>query len=81
MRRAISVQAVPEVVGEFDESGGASVGLVVGELCIDERLILSAWERARAAGLIAPAGHDQPEQLRRLTPAGWAAHLGERESA
>jgi hypothetical protein len=30
MRRAISVQAVFEVVGEFHESGGASVGLVRG---------------------------------------------------
>ena len=81
MRRAISVQAVLEVVGEFDESGGASVGLVAWELCIDERLGLGAWERARVAGLIAPAGHDQHEQLWRLTPAGWAAHRGERESA
>jgi hypothetical protein len=80
MRRAISVQAVLEVVGQFDESGGASVGLVAWELCIDERLVLAAWERARVAGLIAPAGHDLDEQLWRLTPAGWAARR-ERESA
>jgi hypothetical protein len=81
MRRAVSLQAVLEVVGEFDESGGASVGLVAWELCIDERLVVGAWERARAAGLIAPAGYDQHEQLWRLTPAGWAAHRGKRESA
>jgi len=81
MRRAISVQAVLQVVGEFDESGGASVGLVAWELCIDERLVLGAWERARVAELIAPAGADQHEQLWRLTPAGWAAHQGERENA
>lgn len=81
MRRAISVQAMLEVVGEFDESGGASVGLVAWELCIEERLVHAAWERARLAGLIAPAGHDQHEQLWRLTPAGWAAHRRERESA
>jgi hypothetical protein len=34
MRRAISLQAVLEVVGEFDEAGGASVGLVAWELCM-----------------------------------------------
>jgi hypothetical protein len=81
MLREISVQAVLEVAAEFDESGGASVGLVAWELCIDERLVLSAWERARAAGLIAQAGHDQHEQLWRLTPAGWAVHQGERTRA
>ena len=59
MRRAISVQAVLEVVGEFDPSGGASVGLVAWELCVEERLVLDAWERARIAGLIAAAGHDR----------------------
>ena len=81
MRQAIWVQTVLEVVAQFDESGGASVGLVAWDLCIDERLILAAWERARVARLIAPAGHDLDEQLWRLTPAGWAAHRGERESA
>ena len=81
MRGAISVQTALEVVGQFDESGGASVGLVAWELCLDERLVLGAWERARATGLIAPAGHDQGEQLWRLTPAGWAADQRDRESA
>jgi len=81
MRRAISLEAVLEVVGEFDESGGASVGLVAWELGIDERLVLGAWERARATGLIAAAGLDQQEQLWRLTPAGWASHQGQREGA
>lgn len=81
MRRAISVPAVLEVVEGFDASGGASVGLVAWEFCLDERLVLGAGERARVTGPIAPAGHDQHEQLWRLTPAGWAAHHGERESA
>lgn len=81
MRRAISLQTVLEVLGEFDDSGGASTGLVAWELCIDEPLVLGAWERARAAGLIAKAGHDQHEQLWRLTAAGWATHQGERRSA
>lgn len=36
MHGAISLQAVLEVVGEFDACGGASVGLVAWELCIEE---------------------------------------------
>ena len=45
---------------------------------------MSGWflvlGNGRANGAIAPAGHDQHEQLWRLTPAGWAAHQGKRES-
>jgi hypothetical protein len=81
MRGATSLQAVLQVIGEFDEYGGASVGLIAWELCVDESLVGDAWERAKAAGLIAPAGYDQSEQLWRLTRAGWAARYGERESA
>ena len=81
MRGATSLQAVLEVVAEFDEYGGASVGLVALVLCVDERLVGGAWEQARATGLIAPAGYDQHEQLWRLTPAGWTARQSERESA
>ena len=76
MRGATSLQAVLQVVGEFDEYGGASVGLVAWELCVDERLVAGAWEQARATALIAPAGYDQHERLWRLTPAGWAARQG-----
>ena len=76
MRGATSLQAVLEVVGEFDEYGGASVGLVAWELCVEERMVASAWERASATGLIAPAGYDQHERLWRLTAAGWAAGQG-----
>jgi len=81
MGSATSLQAVLEVLGEFDEYGGASIGLVAWELCVDDRLVASAWEQARATGLIAPAGYDQDEQLWRLSPAGWAARQGKRESA
>ena len=35
-------QAVLDVVGEFDASGGATVGLVAWGLCVDERLVLGA---------------------------------------
>jgi len=70
MRGATWLQAVLRVVGEFDEYGGASLGLVAWELSVDERLVAGAWDQARATGLIASAGHDQHEQLWRLTPAG-----------
>ena len=80
MGSATSLQAVLQVLGEFDESGGASVGLVAWELCVDERLVAGAWEQAKATGLIAPAGYDLHEQLWRLTPAGWATRLVGRES-
>ena len=80
MDDAISLQGVLEVVGEFDEGGGASIGLVAWELSVDESLVSAAWEQATAKGLIAPARQDQHEQLWRLTPAGWAAHQGKRES-
>jgi hypothetical protein len=81
MRGAISLRALLQVVGEFDEYGGASVGLIAWELSVDEWLVAEAWEEAKARGLIAPAGYDQGEQLWRLTHAGWAARQGERESA
>jgi hypothetical protein len=81
MRDATSLQAVLEVVGEFDVHGGASAALVAWELCVHERLVAGAWEEARTRRLIASAGYDQHEQLWRLTPAGWAARQGERESA
>ena len=76
MRGATSLQAVLQVVGEFDEYGGASAGLVAWELCVDERLVAGAWEQATATGLIAAAGYHQHERLWRLTPAGWAARQG-----
>lgn len=70
-----------QVLGEFDESGGANVGLVAWELCVDERRVAGAWAQARATGLIAPAGYDLHEQLWPLTPAGWPAQHSGRESA
>jgi hypothetical protein len=55
----ISVRHVLEVVGDFDEFGGASLGLVAWELAVDEERVLEAWERAQADGLIKPAGKDR----------------------
>ena len=70
----IAVQQVLEVVADFDESGGASPGLVAWELFVDEHRVAGAWEQAQAGGLLRPAAHDrvQDERLWRLTADGWA---------
>jgi hypothetical protein len=71
----ISVHRMLEVVGEFDQSGGASLGLVAWELSVEEEQVLEAWEQAQADGLLKPAGEDplDSEQRWRLTVGGWAA--------
>jgi hypothetical protein len=71
----ISVQQVLEVVGDFDESGGASVSLIAWELFVEERRVARAWEQAVADGLLKRAGRDRvgDEWLWRLTAGGWAA--------
>ena len=74
----VSIQQVLEVVAEFDHSGGASLGLVAWELCVDEELVAAAWEQAISHRLISPAGRDWHEQLWRLSGAGWAATRSER---
>jgi hypothetical protein len=65
MGGAISLQGVLDVFGEFEEGGGASLSLVAWELSVDESLVSAAW-RGEGRGLVAPAGHDQHEQLWRL---------------
>jgi hypothetical protein len=69
----VSLQQLLEVVAEFDRFGGASLGLIAWELCVEEELVAAAWQRAARDGLIAPAGRDRKEQLWRLSPAGRAA--------
>ena len=71
----ISVQRVLEVVGDFDQTGGASLGLVAWELAVDEQRVIDAWEQAQADDLIKPAGSDplHGEPMWRLTVGGWAA--------
>ena len=66
----VSLQLVLEVLAEFDDSGGASLGLVAWELGVDEELVASAWRQAIDHGLIRAAGRDSQEQLWRLTSAG-----------
>lgn len=71
----ISEHGLLEVLADFDEFGGANLGLVAWELFVTEREVSEAWEHALTAGWLAPAGHDDVygERLWRLTPAGWSA--------
>ena len=78
MLAPVSLQQVIEVVAEFDDLGGASLGLVAWELCVDEELVAPAWQQAISHGLMRPAGRDWQEQLWRLGSAGWAAARSER---
>jgi hypothetical protein len=77
----VSLQQVLEVGAEFDDSGGASLGLVAWELCVDEELVAPAWQQAITHGLIRPAARDWQEQLWRLSSAGWAAARRKRRSS
>jgi hypothetical protein len=76
----ISEQGLLEVLADFDDLGGASIGLVAWELFITEREVSDAWALAVAAGWLAPAGRDDVfgEQMWRLTPAGWTARATNR---
>ena len=58
----VSLQQVLEVGAEFDTSGGASLGLVAWELCVDEELVAPAWQQAISHGLMRPAGRDWQER-------------------
>jgi len=71
----ISIRELLETIGDFDRSGGASLGLVAWELSVEEQRVASAWNAARASGLIKPASVDRAsgEQLWRLTADGWSA--------
>ncbi|MGZ6639398.1 MAG: hypothetical protein ACXVII_42015 [Solirubrobacteraceae bacterium] len=81
MPAPVSMQQVLEVVAEFDHFGGASLGLVALELCVDEELVAAAWQQATSHGLMSPAGSDWREELWRLSAAGWTATRSERASS
>lgn len=70
----ISTQDVLRVVADFDQFGGASLGLVTWELGIEEQQITRAWKQAQAQALIEPAGCDpvDGDRLWQLTQRGWA---------
>ena len=71
----ISVQGLLEVLGAFDEHGGANPSLVAWELFADEPAVTDAWEHALSEGWLREAGRDRAdnEQLWKLTSKGWAA--------
>jgi hypothetical protein len=75
---AVSLVHVLEVVAEFNDSGGASLGLVAWEICVEEQLVARAWQQAISLGLLTSAGRDAQGQLWRLTQEGWAAVQGQR---
>jgi hypothetical protein len=72
MPAPVSIQQVLEVAAEFDDFGGASLGLVAWELCVDEELVAPAWQHATSHELLRAAGRDSQERLWRLSAAGWA---------
>ena len=74
MPAPVSIQHVLEVAAEFDDFGGASLGLVAWELCVDQELVAPAWQQATSHGLLTPAGRDSHERLWRLSAAGWATY-------
>jgi len=45
---------VPEAAAELDGSGGASLGLVAWDLCVEEHEVARVWERAIVDGLLSP---------------------------
>jgi hypothetical protein len=77
----LSLRQVLEVVAEFDDYGGASLGLVAWELSVGDEQVAAAWRQAISQGLMTPAGQDGQEQLWRLSPAGWAAARSERDGS
>jgi diguanylate cyclase len=75
MEVTISVHRMLGVVRDFEASGGASLGLVAWELCVDETHVAPAWQQAQSDGLLEPAGKDPAhgEKLWRLSERGWEA--------
>jgi hypothetical protein len=50
----ISLRLVLEAVAGLDAVGGASLGLVAWDLCVEEHEVADAWQRAIADGLLKP---------------------------
>ena len=78
--KKISEQGLLDVLADFDEQGGASLGLVAWELFLTEQDVSETWAAAVAADWMEPAGWDDVfgEQLWRLTAEGWVARMAGR---
>lgn len=76
----ITERGLLEVFADFDELGGASMGLAAWELFVTESEVSEAWDVLIATGWLAPAGRDKiyGEQLWRLTSEGWLARAAGR---
>jgi hypothetical protein len=81
MSQQITVADVIESLADFDKQGGASVGAVAWDLCVEPEQLAEIWQQAGHDGLIKPVGHDYQQLLYRLTAAGWAAYHGQLETA
>lgn len=78
--KRISEQGLLDVIADFDQLGGASLGLVAWEMFVSEQDVSEVWASAQAAGWLEPAGWDDVfgEQLWRLTGPGWLARSAHR---
>ncbi len=67
-----SLQSVLDVLQDFDDLGGGSLGLVAWELGVEEGAVAPAWSTAIEEGLIEPAGWDMNygEEMWRITERG-----------
>ena len=69
MSDAILLLSVLESIGQADSGDGVAIGSVAWDLCVDEKEIAHACQRAIGRGLIEPA----EDGCYRLTGAGrWA---------
>ncbi len=75
MSLQIPVERVLAVVRDFQLSGGASLGLVSWELCVDDQAVVAAWRESIHDGLLEPAGQDlqSGEDIWRISRRGWEA--------
>ncbi len=78
--KKISEQGLLDVVADFDQLGGASLGLVAWEMFVSELEVSEAWASALSAGWLEPAGWDDVfgERLWRLSDDGWLARSARR---
>lgn len=78
--KKISEHGLLDVVADFDELGGASLGLVAWELFATEHEVRESWTLAIGAGWLEPAGWDDVfgEQMWRLSAEGWIARAAHR---
>ncbi len=72
--RSVAMHTVLDVFADFDQFGGASIGLVAWELDVDPSNIVASWTQAINDGLLERSGSDTAagydEELWSLTDRG-----------